>query len=289
MTKPSWIITVLALIVTAVYLFIQAPQPLPAEEAASGKQIPIETVLTLVAAENDTVRALWTREIVGAGKKVGLAFDEEWRDPDVEAGPLPALFLREAATSLEKNPIRLSLFLGSDFPISASNLFTGRQDDMFKIIKQTNQPQFFFAEDTHLYTAMFPDVASVKPCVTCHNEHPDTPKADWVLGDIMGATTWSYPKASVTMDEFMEIITALRKSFQDAYEGYLEKVATFSKPPLVGDQWPRDGKYTLPSAEAFLREFTQRASAHTVDLLLSPQKDKPKEAGIRGERQIASK
>ncbi|ETW94904.1 MAG: hypothetical protein ETSY2_48955 [Candidatus Entotheonella gemina] len=289
MTKPSWVITVLVLTVTAIYLFAQAPEPLPVEEAASGKQIPIETVLTLVAAENDTVRALWTREIVGAGKKAGLAFDEDWRDQEVEAGPLPALFLREAATSLEKHPIRLSLFLGSDFPINASNLFTGRQEEMFKTIKQTHQPQFFFAEDTRLYTAMFPDLASVKPCVTCHNQHPDTPKADWVLDDVMGATTWSYPKASVTMDEFMEIIAALRKSFRDAYEGYLEKAATFSKPPLVGDQWPRDGGYTLPSAEAFLKEFTRRASARTVDLLLSPLEAEPKTARIRDERRMARK
>ena len=269
MTRHSWILTVLVLIVIAIYLFVQAPEPLPEEEVASGRQIPIETVLTLVAAENDVVRALWTREIVGAGKKVGLVFDEAWRDKGVEAGPLPALFLREAATSLEKNPIPLSLFLGSDSPINASNLFAGRQAEMFKTIKKTRKPQFFFAEDTRLHTAMFPDFASAQPCVTCHNGHPDSPKTDWVLGDVMGATTWSYPKESVTLDEVMEIITALRKGFRDAYTAYLEKAATFLEPPKVGDKWPRNGEYALPSPDLFLGEFAQRASARTVDLMLS--------------------
>ena len=269
MTKPTWFMSALVLLVFAIYLFVQAPPPLPEEAVAVGEQIPIETVLTAVAAENDVVRALWTREIVGAGKKVGLAFDEHWRDQEVEAGPLPALFLREAAASLEKNPIPLSLFLGSDFPINPSNLFAGQQMERFERLKMDHKAQFFFTEDTKLYTAMFPDFASVQPCVTCHNEHSDSAKTDWVLNDVMGATTWAYPKATVTMDEFMDMITAVRQGFRDAYRAYLEKVATFAKPPKVGTTWPREGEYVLPSLDVFMGEFTQQASARTVDLLLS--------------------
>ena len=65
---------------------------------------------------------------------------------------------------------------------------------MFEEIKATSEARFFHEDDTKVYTAMFPDFASVQPCVTCHNEHPDTPKDDWQLGDVMGATTWAYPK-----------------------------------------------------------------------------------------------
>ena len=269
MKKPGFIITVLALIALSIYLFVQAPAPLPEMETAVGETIPIETVLTLVAAENDVVRALWTREIVGAGQQVGLAFDEDWREDDVEAGPLPALFLREAAASLEKNPVPLSLFLGSDFPISPSNLFTGRQTEMFERIRETDEAQFFFAEDTQLHTAMFPDYASVEACVSCHNDHPDSPKVDWQLNEVMGATTWLYPKEEVTMAEFMEIIGAVRLGFRDAYTAYLEKTATFSNPPEIGERWPRDGGYYLPSTEVFLTEFAQQASIRSMEILLN--------------------
>jgi hypothetical protein len=268
MNTPGYIITALALIALSIYLFVQAPSALPEEDAVSGELIPIGTVLRVVAAENDAVRALWTREIVGAGGTAGLAFNENWRDEDLEAGPLPALFLRLAATSLEKNPIPLSLFLGSDFPISPSNQFTGRQMEAFEQIRASGEPQFFLAEDTFLHTAMFADYASVEPCVACHNDHPDSPKTDWVLNDLMGATTWAYPKEAVTMDEFLALVAATRQGFREAYEEYLVKVATFDNPPEIGEQWPRDG-YFLPTADVFLAEFEAIASARSMELILS--------------------
>lgn len=267
MTRPSFLIVVLALLTASIYLFVQAPAPLPEATAASGKLIPIKTVFMLIAAENNTVRALWTREIVSKGQDIGLAFGEDWREAGVEKGPLPALFLRESATSLEKNPIELSLFLGSDYPINPSNLFSGKQTETFALIQQDGQPQFFFAEDTQLYTAMFADPASVQGCVDCHNNHPDSPKTDWKLNDIMGATTWSYPREAVTLDEFITIIQALRQGFRDAYTAYLDKVSTFSTPPEIGEKWPSDGYY-LPSADVFLKEFSQRASANSMKLLI---------------------
>ena len=87
------------------------------------------------------------------------------------------------------------------------------------------------------------------------------------MNDILGATTWSYPKDKVTIEEVLQIIAALRSGFAAAYDGYLTKAATFEKPPEVGERWPRDGYY-LPTREAFTREFERRASANTVDRLL---------------------
>ena len=103
----------------------------------------------------------------------------------------------------------------------------------------------------------------------CHNEHPDAPKADWLRDDMMGATTWAYPKEAMTRDEFIQIIRAVRGSFKDAYVAYLEKTATFADPPEIGDQWPRDGVYALPSVEVFLQEFAAQASARSIEILLS--------------------
>jgi len=114
---------------------------------------------------------------------------------------------------------------------------------------------------------MFPDYAVAPSCVTCHNEHPESPKNDWKLHDMMGATTWSYPKEAVTPEEMIQILAVLRAGFAKAYEAYLAKVAGFSKPPEVGDRWPRDG-YFIPSAEVFMREFERRASPATMSRLL---------------------
>ena len=96
----------------------------------------VEEVLEMVSKENDITRTLYTKAIVGKGKAQGMKFDEDWRKDDVEAGPLPALFLRGVATSIKKSPVPLGLYLGSDFPINAANKFVGKQADLFKEIKE---------------------------------------------------------------------------------------------------------------------------------------------------------
>lgn len=185
----------------------------------------------------------------------------------METGPLPALFLREASTALQKTRIPLGLFLGSDFPISPPNEFSGTQADHFANLRKTGEPEFFNAADIGRFTAIFPDRVVAQGCVTCHSEHPNSPKTDWKLNDIMGATTWSYPEERVTLEELVQIVAALRASFGAAYEAYLTKVATFSKPPEIGDKWPAEG-YFIPSKRAFLAEFERRASSNTVERLL---------------------
>lgn len=253
-------------LVLGIYFFAQRPLPL-ADAGSTGRTIPVETMFRIIAAENDAARGMYTKDIVGAGMKAGLDFSENWRETNVAAGPLPALFLREAATSIQKTKIPLGLFLGSDYPIAQSNKFVSTQAERFQALRVSSKPEFFYAPDIKLQAAMFPDLAMAPGCVTCHNEHPKSPKVDWKLGDIMGATTWSYPKDKVTFDEMLQIIAAYRGGVVAAYEAYLAKAAKFSKPPEVGDRWPKDG-YFLPTTAVFVKEFERRASGATINALL---------------------
>lgn len=267
MKTKVYFLTLSALLCLAVYLFVAAPQPLPDGKPSEDRTIPVYQLLDIVAKENATVRALYTKEIVGAGQEAGLKFSEDWREAAVEAGPLPALFLREASKSLEKNPVPLSLFLGSDFPIAASNAFKGTQSEKFALIRQTLKPEYFFSADISRYTAMYPDYAISKACVDCHNEHPDSPKKDWRLQDVMGATTWLYPDEYVTPGELVKAVAAVREAFGQAYQAYLDKAKTFKKSPEMGGRWPRDGYY-LPTLEEFMREFDSRTASPTLAAMI---------------------
>ncbi len=259
----------LAWVALIVYLFVSAPPPLPeTTPGTEGKRISSFQLFELVQQENAIVRKIWTKEIVGAGKKQGLKFDEDWKDKEVKAGPLPALFLRATASGLEANPIPLSLFLGSDAPINQANEFDPEQNKRFQEIKKTRLPQFFYSEDIARYTGMFPDIAAVKPCVTCHNDHKESPKDDWELLDVMGATTWLYPDEYLSLEEAIGVIEVLRTQFKSVYESYLEKTEAFSSPPEVGKKWPREGYY-LPSAEVFMSAFEQEASSKTMRSLFN--------------------
>ncbi len=261
-----------ALLALSAYFFATAPEALPdtpdGKIADTAAQIPINQVFGLIAAENDAVRTLYTKSIVGAGKKAGLAFDENWKEKAVQAGPLPALFLRECALDLQRSPIPLGLYLGSDYPLQPSNKFTGKAARYFSEVKSTRGPKFFYSEDIQRHTAMFPDFAIAQPCVSCHNKHPDTPKTDWKLEDVMGATTWTYPKATVSLQEALEILAAARHAFRSSYAKYLKEVATFDAPPAIGTQWPSEGYY-LPSTDAFMAKAETLASAATVRGLLA--------------------
>lgn len=229
----------------------------------------VEEVLEMVAKENDVTRTLYTKAIVGGGKKQGMKFDEDWRKDDVEAGPLPALFLRGVATSIKKSPVPLGLYLGSDFPVNAANKFVGKQADLFEKIKEDQKPQFFYDDDQKLHTAMFADLAGAAACVTCHNDHKQSPKTDWKLGDVMGATTWQYPKDSLTYKETVAVLNSYAKGTVDIYIEYLDEIENFkeSEKPEIGGKWPVDGKY-LPSAEVFLDSVKKLTAYETMKHLV---------------------
>jgi hypothetical protein len=114
---------------------------------------------------------------------------------------------------------------------------------------------------------MFADIAVAEPCIKCHNNHKDSPKTDWKLNDVMGATTWTYPSEMVSFTELMTILHTLRAAFRDAYSVLLKKATNFKQPPVIGDKWPREGFY-LPSLEEFSRVVEQRASAITLKKII---------------------
>ena len=237
--------------------------------SAEEKVFSVDEVLEMVAKENDVTRTLYTKAIVGEGKKQGMKFDEDWRKNEVEAGPLPALFLRGISTSIKKGDVPLGLYLGSDFPVNNANKFKGKQADLFQSIKKNQKPQFFYDEEQKLHTAMFADLASADACVSCHNNHKQTTKKDWKLGDVMGATTWQYPSDSLSYKGAIAVLNAYSKGTIDTYKEYLAEVATFkeSEKPEIGTKWLSQGKY-LPAPEVFLDSVKKLTAYNTMKKLV---------------------
>jgi adenylate cyclase len=115
---------------------------------------------------------------------------------------------------------------------------------------------------------MFVDPASSAACVSCHNEHPNSPKTDWKLSDAMGATTWIYPEETVDLVTALRELKMLREATALAYTGYLEKASEFASPPVdIGEKWPAEGAF-LPSAPAFMSALDAEVGAASFDILL---------------------
>lgn len=266
--------------VLGIYLFATAPADL--DDITAGRDVPVETLFRLLNAENASIRAIYTAEIVTPGLKNGLKYREDWKNKDVHAGPLPALFLRETANRLQQRVPELGLFLGSTFPIEESNHFKGAQLAYFDRIEKEHQPQFFIDASTGRYTAMFPDIASAPACVSCHNDHPKSPRKDWKLNDVMGATTWSFARAKISTDELVDILGSYRAVAIDAYGSYLKKSAGFEQAlrPQLGERWPKEGLY-LPDADTFRKRVEEKNSITSLNLLL--QTRAPQQRKLAGE------
>lgn len=250
-TRIFYILLIGLIVSLNIYLFVSAPPPLESSVSVK-KRFAINDIFEQLALENDATRTLYTKAIVGAGKKQGLSFDERWAEQGVHAGPLPALFLRGISNDISETEVPLDLFLGSDFPIESSNKFKGIQAEKFAQMRSDKKSKFFFDEITGKHIAMFPDYASAMPCVTCHNEHERTSKTDWVLGDIMGATTWAYPEDSLSTDDALKLIAAYRRGVKNTYLQYLKKfdATELNSKPEIGNKWPSQGNF-LPDYETF--------------------------------------
>jgi len=270
-----FLLPAVGLVLLATYLLVTGPSELP-DDAAAGATIPAETALALLDAESAAIRTLYAREIVGEGSRQKLAFNENWRQRSVAAGPVPAQLLRVTAQRLQARVPGLTLSLGSDFPLLQEDLFTGAQAALYQEVKKSLEPRFHYDPASRRTTAMFPDRASTEACVNCHNRHPGAAKQDWVLSESMGATVWSYSGRRVTPEATLRMLDALRESAVEAYGAYLQKVAHFEAParPAVGELWPRDGFY-LPDQESFRQALENQNSAATLNRLFAAVTPRP--------------
>jgi len=91
-----------------------------------------------------------------------------------------------------------SYSLQSLWPINkpnAANQTDIEKEGLLYIVE--NIGENFYAEEElggDLYlTAIYPDVAVAEVCATCHNEHKDSPKTDFKVGDVMGGVVIRIP------------------------------------------------------------------------------------------------
>lgn len=123
--------------------------------------------------------------------------------------PMPMLWLSKKG---------LGMYLDSDAPIGKSNQFKDFQLAAFNKVKEERSNVFLETHDDE-YVAMYPDIASAKPCVSFHNEHLESPKADWKMDDVMGATTWTYPRKHLGAAEHLEVADDFNSSVRGGVSG----------------------------------------------------------------------
>lgn len=114
---------------------------------------------------------------------------EHWKD---EKGslPLPAQMLRMASENFNKSNKGVNFALLSLWPINKQNAAKTEAEKKGLDAVAKNPAKNYYECETlgkkTYFTAIYPDTAVAKACVTCHNEHKDSPKKDFKLNDVMG-------------------------------------------------------------------------------------------------------
>jgi hypothetical protein len=125
--------------------------------------------------------------------------DENWEDHP-NGTLLPAQMFRAGAEAVAEMTDDFTYSLQSEWPINAQNApKTPMEEEGLKFIGE-NIGQNFYGEETlggvTYFTAVYPDVAVSEACTKCHNEHKDSPRDDFKVGEVMGGVVIRVPLGS---------------------------------------------------------------------------------------------
>lgn len=125
--------------------------------------------------------------------------DEHWQD--IENGTLlPAQMFRAGAEAVAEMTDDFTYSLQSSWPINKQNApKTAMEEEGLKFIAENPGQNFYGKEELGgitYYTAVYPDVAVSEACISCHNQHKDSPRDDFRIGEVMGGVVIRVPLGS---------------------------------------------------------------------------------------------
>lgn len=119
-----------------------------------------------------------------------FAASEQWKSEHGKL-PLPAQMFRMGADLVADQEQDFSYGLLSEWPINTQNRpRTPLEKRGLQAIARDGGKKPFYGDEVlggrRYFTAIYADPAVSPACVDCHNAHPDSPRTDFKLGDVMG-------------------------------------------------------------------------------------------------------
>lgn len=132
-----------------------------------------------------------------AGGSAPLRASENWKSEHGSL-PLPAQMFRMGAEAVTEKGSGFSYVLLSKWPVNKKNASkTPIEREGLDYITANGGAEPFYGRETlggkTYLTAIYADVAVAPACVSCHNDHPDSPRTDFALGDVMGGVVIRIP------------------------------------------------------------------------------------------------
>jgi len=152
----------------------------------------------------DSDRAVYTKKIVNRLVKKEKVIKASEHFEDDKALVLPAQMFRFGSELAMKraekmDDVNFSYTLQSLWPINKQNApKTDAEKKGLKYVADNKGKNYYTTEKlggVNYFTAIYADTGVAPVCVSCHNDHPDTPKKDFKIGDVMGGVVIRIPVA----------------------------------------------------------------------------------------------
>jgi hypothetical protein len=164
------------------------------------KGLEYKDVADMLHAVMESDRTVYTRKVVNRLTLQDKVIKASEHHEDEKALPLPAQMFRFGAEMVAGKTDKFSYSLLSKWPVNKQN--APRTDVEKKGLEfvAANKGKNFYGEETlggkKYFTAVYADTAVAKACVSCHNDHKDSPRRDFKLGDVMGGVVIRIPVAN---------------------------------------------------------------------------------------------
>ncbi len=148
-------------------------------------------------------RTLYTSEVVNTAKQFGLEISHDY-ETKTHAIPLPATLSIMLGEKIGEQASGSNTMLYSPYPFPWRQKTGGLADpfktDAWSFLTQNPDQTYYRVEVQHGQQHLrYATADLMRPaCVQCHNNHPDTPKNDWQVGDVRGVLEVDIPLGQVT-------------------------------------------------------------------------------------------
>jgi hypothetical protein len=160
-------------------------------------QVTYKEMADALHAVMESDRTVYTRMVVNRLQNEEKVIKASEHFKDDKALPLPAQMFRFGAEMVTEKKIGVSYSLLSLWPINKQNAAKTpvEKEGLQAVADKPGQP--YYKEEMlggkKYFTAVYADRAISPACVTCHNQHKDTPKTDFKIGQTMGGVVLRIP------------------------------------------------------------------------------------------------
>ncbi|MCB1788832.1 MAG: methyl-accepting chemotaxis protein [Gammaproteobacteria bacterium] len=135
------------------------------------------------------IRAYYTKNVIAKVLGSGALKPSYNHAQEKDAVPLPATMIHDLSGLLEKEGTNLKLYSAYPFPVRGKRQLDAFQQEAWQTLSKNPDAVFTRREvrdGRETIRVAIADKMVADACVACHNNHPETPKTGWKLGDVRG-------------------------------------------------------------------------------------------------------